>query len=52
MIRVWILVFLFNGKPMASGPHELEVCLLMAADQVQAHCWNPQTQERRRVRPL
>ena len=44
-MKLWILVFLFNGQPMASGPHELEVCLLMAQDLPNpqgAHCWNPQ----------
>lgn len=49
MIRVWILVFLFNGQPMASGPHELEVCLLMSQFQPGSHCWNPQTQERKQL---
>ena len=43
-MKLWILVFLFNGNPVASGPHELEVCLLMARDLPNpqgAHCWNP-----------
>ena len=54
-MKVWILVFLFNAQagpvPMASGPHDLEVCLMMAQDTrwpVQAHCWNPNTNERKR----
>ena len=53
-MKVWVLVFLFNAQagpvPMVSGPHELEVCLMMAADvrwPKLAHCWNPATQERR-----
>lgn len=40
-MKVWILVFLFHGQPMASGPHELEVCLMMAESQPGSHCWNP-----------
>ena len=48
MIRAWVLVFLFHGQPMASGLHDLEACLLMAQEQKQAHCWNPNTQERKR----
>ena len=48
MIPVWILVFTFNGLPMASGPHELEVCLMMAQERPGAHCWNPKTQERKK----
>ena len=48
MIPVWILVFIFNGVPMASGPHELPQCLLMAQYQPGSHCWNPTTQERRK----
>ena len=46
-MNLWILVFLFNGQPMASGPHELEVCLLMAEYATQAHCYNVKTLERR-----
>lgn len=46
-LPIWILVFMFYGRPMASGPHELEQCLIMAQYQQQAHCWNPQTQERK-----
>ena len=52
-VKAWILVFMFNGVPMASGPHDLDGCLEMAATQteirrVPAHCWNPKTQERKR----
>lgn len=47
-MKVWILVFLFAGKPVASGPHELEVCLYMAEQAKQAHCWNPQQPSDRR----
>lgn len=43
-----ILVFLFYGTPMASGPHELEQCLLLSKERPGSHCWNPKTQERRR----
>lgn len=47
----WILVFTFYGVPMASGPHELDICLVMAKAQQargnQPHCWNPKTQERK-----
>lgn len=46
-LPVWILVFMFHGQPMVSGPHELESCLLMAQYQQQAHCWNLKTQERK-----
>lgn len=47
-MTAWILVFMFNGVPMASGPHELPQCLLMAEYHAGAHCWNPKTQERRK----
>lgn len=54
-MKIWILVFLFNAQagpvPMVSGPHELEVCLMMAQDvrwPKLAHCWNPTTQERKK----
>ena len=44
-MRIWILVFMFQGQPMASGPFELDACLLMAATQTQisgykAHCYD------------
>lgn len=45
MIPTWILVFMFNGQPMASGPHELPQCLIMAQAQNhrdpkhKAHCY-------------
>jgi len=45
-MNLWILVCLFHGLPMASGPHERETCLLMAQSQIQAHCYNIQTRER------
>lgn len=43
---------MFQGQPSASGPHELDVCLSMAQQQVwrtmrKAHCYNPKTIERR-----
>lgn len=47
-MKLWILVFLFHGQPVASGPHELEVCMEMAKVQAQAHCWNPQRPSDRR----
>lgn len=47
-MKAWILVFLFNGVPMASGPHDLEGCMVLAQDQQQAHCWNTRTQERKK----
>lgn len=47
-LPVWIFVFLFHGLPMASGPHELEQCLMLAAERPGSHCWNPRTQERKR----
>lgn len=51
MMRVWVLVFLFKGDPAASGPHELETCLMMAQTQIErgikAHCWNRVTRERK-----
>ena len=45
-LKLWLLVFMFQNQPMASGPHELEVCLLMAQEQTtrsgyKAHCYNP-----------
>lgn len=51
-MKLWILVFMFTGQPMASGPHELEVCLSMAQQQslrsgFKAHCYNPETIKRR-----
>ena len=51
-MKLWILVFMFQGQPSASGPHELDVCLSMAQQQVwrtmrKAHCYNPKTIERR-----
>ena len=51
-MTAWILVFMFHGRPMASGPHELSTCLEMAETQtklsgVKAHCYNPRTKERR-----
>ena len=44
--KIWLLVFMFQNQPMASGPHELEVCLSMAQLQTmrsgyKAHCYNP-----------
>ena len=44
-MRIWILVFMFQGQPMASGPFELEVCLEMAQTQTlrsgyKAHCYD------------
>lgn len=47
-MREWILVFMFTGQPMASGPHDLDVCLEMAQAQVTAHCWNVKTRERKK----
>lgn len=37
----WFLIFLFGGQPIASGPHDLDTCIYMAASARQAHCWNP-----------
>ena len=44
-MKVWILVFMFQGQPMASGPFELDVCLHMALEQTvktgyKAHCYD------------
>ena len=47
-LPIWILVFMFNGLPMASGPHELPQGLNMSQYQKDSHCWNPKTQERKR----
>ncbi len=52
MTAVWILVFWFNGMPVASGPHDLDVCLEMAALAQQAHCWNPHKPWERRKSPI
>ena len=43
---VWILVFMFHGVPMASGPHSIEACIEMAGTQtrisgIKAHCYKP-----------
>ena len=50
-VKLWLLVFMFAGQPMASGPHELEVCLYMAQQQTRgdfkAHCYNPVSIARR-----
>lgn len=46
-MRIWLLVFMFNGQPAVSGPHTLEVCLAMARDQLQGRCWNLETMELR-----
>lgn len=53
MIKTWILVFMFHWQPMASGPHELDVCLYMAQQARQkafgifkAHCYNPKEHRR------
>lgn len=37
----WILVFMFHGQPMTSGPHDLETCVYMASRNEVAYCWNP-----------
>ena len=53
--RVWILVFMFHGNPVTSGPHDLETCLMMAssvATPAGAHCWNLKTRKRISASPV
>lgn len=38
MAEVWILVFLFKGALYASGPYDLNTCLVMAEAQPLAAC--------------
>lgn len=47
-MKAWILVFVFSGQPVASGPHELDVCLYMASQVSAGHCWNPASPSDRR----
>lgn len=45
--HVWILVFMYQGIAMTSGPYGPETCQLLAKYHQGSHCWNPQTKERR-----
>lgn len=47
-MKVWLVVFMFNGLPMVSGPYTLETCLIMAEHQRTSHCFNIQTSERKK----
>jgi hypothetical protein len=47
-MKIWLLVFMFNGLPAVAGPHTLDACLAMAQDRPEAHCWNIETMQRRR----
>lgn len=39
-MKTWLLLFLFNGLPYASGPHDLDTCLEMAKGKPGAACVN------------
>ncbi len=51
-MKEWILVFMWMAQPMASGPHELNICLDMAQQETRkhhfkAHCYRVRGFERR-----
>jgi hypothetical protein len=47
-MKEWLLVFMFAGTPMASGPYERMHCVHMTHTRPGSHCWNPATNERLR----